>query len=73
MYPKCFDDIGKFKDFEYHNVQPVKHSARKVALSVQPKLKKELKSLVEQGIIMPVDGPHDWINSLEIEEKLDGR
>ena len=44
-YPEYFDGIDEFKDFEYHitledTVQPVKHPARKVALS----LKKELFS-----------------------------
>ena len=78
MYPECFNGIGKFKNYEYHitlvdNAKPVIHPARKVALSLQPKLKKELESLVEQGIITPVEGPTDWVNSLVVREKPDGR
>ena len=30
-------------------------------------------SLVEQGIITPVEGPTDWVNSLVVREKPDGR
>ena len=52
MCPECFNDIGKFKDYKYHisieeNAKPVIHTARKVALVLQPKLKKRLESLVE--------------------------
>ena len=36
-------------------------------------LKKELESLVEQGIITPVEGPTNWVNSLVIREKPYGR
>ena len=77
MYPECFDGIGKFKDYKYHisieeNAKPVAHPARKVALALQQKLKQELESLVEQGIITPVEGPTDWVNSLA-REKPGGR
>ena len=78
MYPECFDGIGKFKDYKYHisiegNAKPVVHPARKVVLALQPKLKKELESLVEQGIITPVEGPSNWVNSPVVREKPDGR
>ena len=78
MYPECFNGIGKFKDYKYHisieeNAKPVVHPARKVALALQPKLKKELESLVKQGIITPVEGPTDWVNSLDVREKPGGR
>ena len=78
MYPKCFDGIGTFKDYKYHisieeNAKPVTHPARKVTLALQPKLKKALESLVEQSIITPVEGPTNWVNSLVVREKHDGR
>ena len=78
MYPDCFNGIGKFKDYKYHigieeNAKPVVHPARKVALALQPKLKKELESLVEQDIITPVEDPTNWINSLVVREKPYGR
>ena len=52
--------------------KPVVHPGRKVALALQPKLKKELESLVEHGIITLVVGPTGWVNSL-VREKCDGR
>ena len=78
MYSECFDGIGKFKDYKYHvsieeNAKPVIHLTRKVALALQPKLKKELESLVEQGIITPVEGPTDWVNPLVVRENPDHR
>ena len=77
MYPECFTGIGKFKDFEYHinvdkNVKPVVHAPWKIALSLQGKLEKELEEMVRQGIIAPVEGHSDWVNSLVIREKPNG-
>ena len=62
MSPECFDGIGKFRDYKYHNsieenAKPVVHPARKEALALQPKLKNELKFFVAQGIIPSVEGP----------------
>ena len=70
--------MGKFKDYKYHisikeNAKSVVHPARKVAFTLQPKLKKELESLVEQCIITPVEGPTNWVNSLVVREIPDGR
>ena len=77
MYPECFTGIGKFKDFEYHinvdkNVKLVVHAPRKIALSLQGKLEKELEEMVRQGIIAPVEGHSDRVNSLVIREKPNG-
>ena len=77
MYPECFTGIGKFKDLEYHinvdkNVKLVVHAPRKIALSLQGKLEKELEEMVRQGIITPVEGHSDWVNSLVIREKPNG-
>ena len=77
MYPECFTGIGKFKDFEYHinvdkNVKPVVHAPGRIALSLQGKLEKELEEMVRQGIIAPVEGHSDRVNSLVIREKPNG-
>ena len=71
MYPEYFTGIGKFKDFEYHinvdkNVKPVVHAPQRIALSLQGKLEKELEEKVRRGIIGPVEGHSDWVNSLVI-------
>ena len=77
MYPECFTGIGKFKNFEYHinvdkNVKLVVHTPQKIALSLQGKLEKELEEMVRQGIIAPVEGHSDWVNSPVIREKPNG-
>ena len=78
MYPEYFSGVGKFKNFEYHistdkNVRPLVHAPHKIALSLQNKLEKELEEMVKQGIIAPVEGHSDWVNSLVITEKPNGR
>ena len=75
--PECFTGKGKFKDFEYHinvdkKVKLVVHAPQKIALSLQGKLEKELEEMVKQGIIAPVEGHSDWVNSLVIREKPNG-
>ena len=77
MYPKCFSGIATFRDYRYNikidpKVNPVVHPPRKRALSLQPKLEKELDEMVKQGIIVPVDDPTDWVNSLVVREKPNG-
>ena len=71
MYPECFSGIGTFKNYRYHielnpKVKPVVHPPRKIALSLQSKLEKELDEMVKQGIIDPVDEPTDWVTSLVV-------
>ena len=41
---------------------------RKLLLSLQGKLENELEEMVRQGIIAPVKGHSDWVNSLVIRE-----
>ena len=74
MYLECFSGICTFKNNRYHieldsKVKPVIHPPWKIALSLQPKLERELDDMVKQGIIVPVDEPTDWVNSLDIREK----
>ena len=78
MYQECFSGVGKFKDFEYHinidkNVRPVVHAPCKIALLLQNKVEKETEGMVKQGIIAPVEGHSDWVNSFVITEKPNGR
>ena len=53
------------------SVPPVVHPARRVPLSIQPKLKIALDSLLRDDIIVKRDEPTDWVNSLLIVEKKD--
>ena len=77
MYPRMFSGIGTFEDYMYHieldsKVKPIEHPPRRIALSLQPKLETELDEIVKQGIIVPVDEPADWVNSLVVREKPNG-
>ena len=49
MHPECFDGISEFKNFEYHieldpKFKPMIQTPHKVALSIEPKLKKAIRS-----------------------------
>ena len=46
------------------------HTSLLLALSLQNKIEEEM---VKQGIIAPVEGHSDWVNSLVISEKPNGR
>ena len=68
MYPECFTGIDTFKNYKYHieldkNAKPVVHPVKKIALTLIPKLDKELDNMLADGIIVPVDEPTDWVNS----------
>ena len=50
MYLECFDGIAELKDFEYHieldpMFKPRIQTPHKVALSKEPRLKKELDKM----------------------------
>ena len=48
------------------------HAPCNIALSLQNKLEKELEEMVKQGIIGPVEGYSNWVNSLVIRDKPNG-
>jgi hypothetical protein len=75
-YGDCFEGIGCFQG-EFHitldpSIPPVVHPPRRVPEALREPLKKELDSLVEQGIIAKVEQPTDWVNSLVCVTKSDG-
>ena len=75
-YGDCFEGIGCFQG-EFHialdpSIPPVVHPPRRVPEALREPLKKELYSLVEQGIIAKVEQPTDWVNSLVCVTKNDG-
>ena len=78
MYPVCFTGISTFKNYKYHieldrHAKPVVHPERKIALALILKLDKELDSILADGIIVPVEKPTDWVNSLVVREKPNDR
>ena len=79
MYPECFDGIGEFKNFDYYieldpKFKPRIQTPHKVALSIEPRLKKELDQMEKQGIIDKPTGPTGLLShNLVIGEKGDGQ
>jgi len=79
MYPECFNGtVGCFDDHTYHitldpEVSPVVHAPRKVPIELKDKLQAELHEMESQDIIAKVTQPTDWVNSLVIREKENGR
>ena len=76
QYQDCFEGIGCFQG-EYHitidpAVPPVVHPPRRVPEALKEPLKKELDSLVAQGILAKVTQPTDWVNSLVCVTKSTG-
>ena len=55
------------------SVPPVVHAPRRVPIRLKDKLQAELLEMESQGIIARVTQPTDWVNSLVIREKENGR
>ena len=73
QYSDIFDGLGLFPG-EYSikldpTVQPVVHAPRRVPLALKPQLKEELDRMTRDGVVVKVDEPTDWVNSLVIVEK----
>ena len=54
------------------NAKLVVHPVQKIVLALIPKLDKELDSMLAGGIVVPVDEPTDWVNSLVVRKKQNG-
>jgi len=63
-YNSCFGDP---------NIQPVIHAPRRIPMTIQVKLKVELDKMVKMDVIEPVHEPTDWVSSLVIVEKPNGK
>ncbi|XP_022785752.1 uncharacterized protein K02A2.6-like [Stylophora pistillata] len=55
------------------SVTPVALPVRKVPFAVKEPLKQELERLVKIGILQPVDVPTDWISSMVVIKKSNGK
>ena len=70
-YGDCFDRIGRFPGDKYHiqlvdDAKPVVHPPRTVPVHIMPLYKAELDKMINDGIISPVQGPTDWVNSIVV-------
>ncbi|KAK3732309.1 hypothetical protein QZH41_020460, partial [Actinostola sp. cb2023] len=72
-YKDVFTGIGCLER-PYHivldpEVQPVINPPRRVPYGLQDRVKAALDEMCNQGIIVPVDQPTDWVNSMVAVEK----
>ena len=54
-------------------VQPVELPVPRMPIAMHEKLGKELDRLEQQGIIVKVDVPTDWVSSVVVERKKNGK
>ena len=77
QFSDCFGEIGTLKNTNHikikDNVTHVVTLVRKIPLALKPKLGKELKRMVDLGIIGPVQKPTDWVNGIVVVEKSNGK
>ncbi len=75
-YPNQFDQIGNFpgeaKLLLKDDAEPFIDAPRKCSIHLKDKLRAELQSLVEQGVIRKVEEHTDWCSSLAFSTKKDG-
>lgn len=77
-YPRIFSEgVGRLEG-EYHirldsQIDPVQHAPRKVPVALREQLRKTLEELVQQDILAPVTQPTEWISSMVIVPKKDGK
>ena len=75
-YPELFQGLGQFPRIHTMQtrpeVQPVVHAPRRVPFALRDRLKSELDKDESLGVIVKVDEPTDWVNSITIVEKKNG-
>ena len=79
MYPECFGktSTGGFsvtkKLHHNENAEPRIHAPRRLAIEKMESTKESLEQMVQDGIIAKVEGPTDWVSSMVVREKTDGK
>ena len=76
MYPKVFKGLGRLEPEHHVEIEdgatPVIHASRKIPATLHEKVKKELDEMKNAGVIVKVEEPSEWVNSLVVVEKPDG-
>ena len=76
-YPDCFGEIGCLPGTHHITIDetamPIIHPPRRVPHSLEPNLKEELQQMVDMQVNEHVSGPSDWVNSMVIVEKANGK
>ena len=76
-YPDRLEGIGRFPG-TYHitlrnDAKPIVHAPRKCPIAMRPLVREKLDEFLEQGIIVPVEEPTDWVSSLAYSWKANGK
>ena len=77
-YPDRFEGIGHFPG-TYHitlrssDAKPIVHAPQKCPIAMRPLVREKLDEFMEQGIIIPVEEPTDWVSSLAYSWKANGK
>ena len=76
-YPDRFKGIGCFPG-TYHitlcsDAKPIIHAPQKCPIAMRPLVQEKLDDFMEQGIIVPVEEPTDWVSSLAYSWKANGK
>ncbi|XP_053405074.1 uncharacterized protein K02A2.6-like [Mercenaria mercenaria] len=76
-FASVFEGEGQFENHLHleidDTVKPVKMPVRRVPVAMKEKLKRELNQLEKRGIIAKVDTPTDWVSSLVVVKKANGK
>ena len=76
-FPHIFTGLGELEgEVKIHlksDATPVVHPARRIPHAIKDKLKQELDKMENTGVIEKVTKPTDWVNSLVVVEKADGK
>ena len=80
MYPECFTEgpENHFPNYEYHiTIEPGAkgkiHPPRRQPLELQEPIKEELNRMVKRGAIIKVDEPTDWVSSMTVTTRTNGK
>ena len=73
-FPKCFDGLGKLKDYQLHididkHIQPVVQGLRRFSYNLREKLEKKIEELVSMDIIEKVEGTSKWVSPIVVVPK----
>ena len=77
-YNDVFNGLGCIRDAKHHikikpSHTPVVHPPRRVPVILRPKFKQELKRMEQLNVIQRVHEPTDWVNSMVIITKPNGK
>ena len=77
-YPQRFEGLGAFNMKPYHitldpAAEPVIHPPCQVPVHLKDLYRREIDNLLKLGVIMPVEKPTDWVNSIVLSETTNSK